>query len=370
MKIALEYPTYYQLAEMNKTDFFSVSPNRYIVPQESWDAARLRAGRALRDTLGERYTVPIGMSSIEGLAGFPVFLSTPHHYGNKDWGGKEYTFFHFLRAPFKADNTDKEDRIAHWYFSDIEPISGMVVRRARRLQWAFRLERTSLFPFLMYSQGYCKVPTNDFNENGYGCFCFIPAWWVDDEYVLDERGTLELFNRTLLTVPERVLNTGLIGALGGAVITVLGTMIVMRRSPPPSPPKARAGVLCSVRNVIVRIPPHPPLAHPLQAQRAEVSTTQLCIGKLARRGAGKGARRPACAPRDRRTELASRSENQGARGACDHPSMIDRKEGGYRLPITACLPRKFWCQAAMNAGRAGGDSGAHLRNISSCSQPR
>ena len=137
----------------------------------------------------------------------PVFLSTPHHYGNKDWGGKEYTFFHFAKAPFKADNTDKEDRIAHWYFSDIEPISGRVVRRARRLQWAFRLERTSLFPFLMYSQGYCKVPTNDFNENGYGCFCFIPAWWVDDEYVLDERGTLELYNRTLLTVPERVLNT-------------------------------------------------------------------------------------------------------------------------------------------------------------------
>ena len=254
MKIALEYPTYYQLAEMNQTDFFSVKPNRYIVPQESWDAARLRAGRALRDTLGERYSVPIGMSSIEGLAGFPVFLSTPHHYGNKDWGGKEYTFFHFAKAPFKADNTDKEDRIAHWYFSDIEPISGRVVRRARRLQWAFRLERTSLFPFLMYSQGYCKVPTNDFNENGYGCFCFIPAWWVDDEYVLDERGTLELYNRTLLTVPERVLNTGLIGALGGALITVLGTMIVMCVTPP----KRARRAFCAQHRVIRPPPPRAP----------------------------------------------------------------------------------------------------------------
>merc|ERR1712227_28801 len=77
MDIFLTYPTYYTVLECcNHSTTVTVNPNRYIVTRDTWDMVRQRAGSALRDTLGMRYTVPIAMSSMESLAGFPAFIST------------------------------------------------------------------------------------------------------------------------------------------------------------------------------------------------------------------------------------------------------------------------------------------------------
>merc|ERR1711988_1214694 len=100
MDVFLSYPTYYTVLECcNHSTTVTVNPNRYIVTRDTWDMARQRAGSALRDTLGMRYTVPIAMSSMESLAGFPVFVSTPHHYGNKDWGGASTSTSPLQRRP-------------------------------------------------------------------------------------------------------------------------------------------------------------------------------------------------------------------------------------------------------------------------------
>ena len=130
LPLYLNYPTYFE-ADVNESRALKIEINRYIVPRESWDAARHRAGWALRDSLGMPYRVPPAMGSLERRAGFPVFVSTPHHYGNADWGGKEYIRFTGL-------DTGTVYRKEHWYFIDVEPITGMAVRYAKRLQYAMR----------------------------------------------------------------------------------------------------------------------------------------------------------------------------------------------------------------------------------------
>ena len=82
-----------------------------------------------------------------------------------------------------------------------------------------------------------------------------------------------------LLLPERVLNTGLIGALGGAVITVLGTIIVMcvapRPPPRPKPMRWAFCALCATRDRVHDTSASCPLSQILQAQRAEVPDEDL-----------------------------------------------------------------------------------------------
>ena len=49
------------------------------------------------------------------------------------------------------------------------------------------------------------------------------SWWVDDEYVLDERGAIE-FYENFLSVPATVYMTGVIGVSGGTFVAIVGSL--------------------------------------------------------------------------------------------------------------------------------------------------
>jgi hypothetical protein len=77
-----------------------------------------------KDPYGMPYKIPIGMISVEKFANFPVFIGTPHHYGNEYFGGLE--FQHVSGA-----NPDEREQMT---FVDYDPVTGKVMRQAIRQQ--------------------------------------------------------------------------------------------------------------------------------------------------------------------------------------------------------------------------------------------
>lgn len=62
---------------------------RFVEDSTTWNNLR-QLGRP-RDSYGMPYKIPVGMASMERIAGFPMYLGTPHAWGNKEWGGTEYS---------------------------------------------------------------------------------------------------------------------------------------------------------------------------------------------------------------------------------------------------------------------------------------
>ena len=58
----------------------------------------------------------------------------------------------------------------------------------------------------------------------YGCSSFFPAWWVSDEYVIDEPAAHAL-NDDFLAVPNTIYWAALIGSSGGTGLALLGSCV-------------------------------------------------------------------------------------------------------------------------------------------------
>lgn len=129
-----------------------------------------------KDPYGMPYKIPIGMTSLERFAGFPLFLGTPHNYGNFEFGGEEYQ--HVTGAV-----PDERNQMT---FVDYDPITGKTLRRAIRQQVNLRLFRDVLFTSVFSSQDRCVAPTKTYTgSTGYGCFAYVPLFWYEDGLVID-----------------------------------------------------------------------------------------------------------------------------------------------------------------------------------------
>eukprot|EP00903_Cladosiphon_okamuranus_P017641 g16248.t1 len=138
---ALQYPTRYR-AEDNVTLEVDIRLNRYIAQTQSWLDARERVGDdLLTDFNGMPYLVPMGMVSTQVLTGYPTFVSDPHFLTND------------LLEQQAAEqmNNIEPDSTKHQSLVDVEPVTGKVLRRAMRLQFLFRIERSSFSPDLLSS---------------------------------------------------------------------------------------------------------------------------------------------------------------------------------------------------------------------------
>lgn len=213
----VEWPTRRDAGDKNYSRRAWIRGNRYETTQRTFDAARRRAFDRLSDTRGMPYTVPYGMVSLDFLANAPLFVSLPHFYGNSEWGGQD------TADEYREVNFDTSiDRRLHTYFIDVEPVTGRVIREARRYQYNFRVERDALYPDIISSQRRCEVPTADFNRNGFGCFIFFPVWWVSEERIIDQRRAIEL-KRDYLDVPIHVFQTAMYGGgLTGITLFIAG----------------------------------------------------------------------------------------------------------------------------------------------------
>uniref|UniRef100_A0A7S1XWL1 Uncharacterized protein n=2 Tax=Phaeomonas parva TaxID=124430 RepID=A0A7S1XWL1_9STRA len=210
---ALEYPVRFAFVR-NESRELSVRLNRFVASEDAWRGYFDVAGNDMTDLYGMPYQLPIGMAPTRALNGIGSFVSTPHHYGNAEWGGVEYIQFKGL---------DPEER-AHKTFVDVDPVSGRPFRTATRLQHNVRVERNSLFPKMISSQGRCEVPTREFNALGYGCFMYHPIYWVDDQVAYDEKRLREYTER-YKEEPDNAFLVLLVSCIGGAAGVLIGGVI-------------------------------------------------------------------------------------------------------------------------------------------------
>ena len=171
----LSYPTKFSFYDNNTEEETYINLIRYEVGEEDWNKNGMLTYQKESDFYGMPYDMPLGMSSTRAASGFPTVVGTPHHYGNADWGGSEYIQFKGL-----SPNVRK-----HKFHIDVEPITGQVMRVAKRLQYNLRIERGPLMDRIISSQDRCLVPTTLFKENGYGCFMYMPMAWEDDNVVFE-----------------------------------------------------------------------------------------------------------------------------------------------------------------------------------------
>jgi hypothetical protein len=106
----------------NKTSPGVIVSRRFTEDSSSWNA--LRNLGSPRDSYGMPYLIPTAMASMERLAGFPIYVGTPHHYGNFDWGGFEYSHVTGM-VPSQRQ---------HMTYIDYDPITGKILRKAQRQQ--------------------------------------------------------------------------------------------------------------------------------------------------------------------------------------------------------------------------------------------
>eukprot|EP00968_Pinguiococcus_pyrenoidosus_P012704 scaffold1130_cov195-Pinguiococcus_pyrenoidosus.AAC.65 len=169
---ALEYPVRFAF-ERNASRELFVRLNRYRASREGWLRYDSIVGSDMKDTYGMPHGVPIGMAPTSALTGMSTFVSNAHLFGNEEWGGDEADELVGLRPEERLHNT----------FVDVEPVSGRPFRSAKRHQLNVRVERSSLFPKLMSAR--CEVPTREFSPLGFGCFMYVPVYWIDDSVVYD-----------------------------------------------------------------------------------------------------------------------------------------------------------------------------------------
>ena len=147
---------------------------RFIEVSATWDA--LRHLGVPKDSYGMPYVTPHGMASLEKLASYPVYVGTPHSYGNALWGGVE----------FQQVLGTVLNQASQFTFIDYDPVTGMALRKALRQQLNFRWEMGPLMPNIFSSQHRCSAPTKSFADaTGYGCFSYIPLLWFEDARVME-----------------------------------------------------------------------------------------------------------------------------------------------------------------------------------------
>lgn len=106
-----------------KSDKF-VNARRFSQDIETWRP--LKNVGFPKDPYGMPYKIPIGMTSLERFTNFPLFLGTPHNYGNIEFGGEEHQHVTGLVPDERNQMT----------FVDYDPITGKTLRRAIRQQVA------------------------------------------------------------------------------------------------------------------------------------------------------------------------------------------------------------------------------------------
>jgi len=212
----LVYPTLFSYYDNNTEEKTFINLVRYEVGQEDWDANGLLTYQSEYDFYGMPYDMPVGMSSTRAASGFPTVVGTPHHYGNAEWGGTEYIQFKGL-----SPNARK-----HKFHIDVEPISGQVMRVAKRLQYNLRVERGPLMDRIISSQDRCLVPTTLFKENGFGCFVYMPLMWEDDNVVFETEAS-KRFEEVYLAVPFTLQGNTFISISTFTVIAILASILWM-----------------------------------------------------------------------------------------------------------------------------------------------
>ena len=106
----------------NKTSPGQIVSRRYMEDTTSWNP--MRNVGSPKDSYGMPYIIPTAMASMERLAGFPIYIGTPHNYGNYDWDGFEYAHVTGLTPNLEEHRT----------FLDYDPITGKILRKAQRQQ--------------------------------------------------------------------------------------------------------------------------------------------------------------------------------------------------------------------------------------------
>jgi hypothetical protein len=153
----------------------SIPLRKYVESKSGWDSGWNTAYP--RDSYGMPYSIPTGTVSVEDFAGYPAFASTAQLYGNKEWGGLEYTLL-----PGLSPESD-----LHQSFVEVDWVSGRIMRSALRPQILVRVERSSAMPNLIGAQSRCVSPTKSFLDgSGYGCFVYIPVVWYEDQRTIEE----------------------------------------------------------------------------------------------------------------------------------------------------------------------------------------
>lgn len=98
------------------------------------------------------------------------------------------------------------------------------------LQFNIRVERSSILQILFSSQGRCVSPTKTFSQSsGYGCFTYIPLFWVEDSRVIDPK-EFEQLRGHYYERPNRANTAGKIGIGIGVVCIVIGLIIYLIES--------------------------------------------------------------------------------------------------------------------------------------------
>lgn len=136
-----------------------------------------------QDTYGMPYLTPVGMASLERSVGLPMFTGTPHFYGNKLWGGREYSLLAGL----------KDNQYSQRTFIDYDPVTGRATRQVVRQQLQFRITSNAINPVLISSQSRCITPTKVYlGGTGYGCFTYVPLLWYEDIRLMNGEEVFQL----------------------------------------------------------------------------------------------------------------------------------------------------------------------------------
>ena len=223
----------------NVSTEFALRTIKYAFQNSDWLEAGARSGTAFKDLLGMKYTVPKGMSSIEYLTDMPLFLGSPHrkylktnlkviqsptkpcneipslYYATLDHvntmeGGFEYLQFIGLGG------ADSERYDEFESYIEIDPITGKLMRGAKRFQYSYRMEKNSLFPAVTG----CNTPTESFSILGYGCIVYHPAFIIDESNVIDYAEASRL-KYSYYILPLQIFYATIIsGVLGGIMLCV------------------------------------------------------------------------------------------------------------------------------------------------------
>eukprot|EP00602_Paraphysomonas_sp_CaronLab_P005233 CAMPEP_0185037540 /NCGR_PEP_ID=MMETSP1103-20130426/32098_1 /TAXON_ID=36769 /ORGANISM="Paraphysomonas bandaiensis, Strain Caron Lab Isolate" /LENGTH=1227 /DNA_ID=CAMNT_0027575557 /DNA_START=401 /DNA_END=4084 /DNA_ORIENTATION=- len=200
--------------EENATSPGVIIGRRYLEEPYSWNI--LGTLGTPKDSYGMPYEIPTGMASLARLAGFPVYIGTPHNYGNYDWGGFEY---------LHVTGLDITEQRAHRSFLDYDPITGKILRMAQRQMYNIRVERTSLHTILFSSQGRCISPTKTFTAStGYGCFGYIPLFWTEESRTMTDEEFRRLQTH-FYSRPGRAYVISIVGIVFGSSFFIVGAVL-------------------------------------------------------------------------------------------------------------------------------------------------
>jgi len=118
----ISFPLSNSFKSVNQSSGISISLRRFTEDSDTWNY--LRDLGVPKDSFGMNYTIPYGMATIERLSGLPMYIGTPHCYGNELWGGTEYS----MVSGYSADQYSQRTYI------DYDPVTGFAMRNAIRIQ--------------------------------------------------------------------------------------------------------------------------------------------------------------------------------------------------------------------------------------------